>query len=373
MTNNDGLTPVIPNILIVDDVSTNLKILGAILKDSGYKVRPVPHGMLALQATEREKPDLILLDIMMPDIDGYEVCRRLKENPKLCDVPIIFISALSEPDDIVRALNSGGVDYITKPFRAEEVKARVATHLKLYKQSKELKELNATKDKFFSIIAHDLRGPLSGLIGLAELVTDDTLPFETEEKKDLMCDLRDSARNIFNLLENLLEWSQMQRRKISFTPQMLLVNEIIPEVLKIVAELVRRKGIEIDVDVPRDLQVYADTNMLQTVIRNLVTNAIKFTPQGGKITISTSIAKNKDVIFMVKDSGIGMDTDMVENLFRMDAKISRIGLDGEAGTGLGLLLSKEFVEKHGGKLWVESEEGKGSTFYFTVLSNVNYN
>src|ERR1035437_6045005 len=173
MTNNDGLTPIIPNILIVDDVSTNLKILGAILKNSGYKVRPVPHGILALQATEREKPDLILLDIMMPDMDGYEVCRRLKENPKFCDVPIIFISALSEPDDIVRALNTGGVDYITKPFRAEEVKARVATHLKLYKQSKELKELNATKDKFFSIIAHDLRGPLSGLIGLAELVTDE--------------------------------------------------------------------------------------------------------------------------------------------------------------------------------------------------------
>jgi|ERR1035437_2627970 signal transduction histidine kinase len=188
-----------------------------------------------------------------------------------------------------------------------------------------------------------------------------------------MGDLRDSARNIFNLLENLLEWSQMQRRKISFAPQMLLVHEIIPEVLKIVAELVRRKAIEIVVDIPHDVEVFADTNMLQTVIRNLVSNAIKFTPQGGKITISTSFAKDMSVVFMVKDSGIGMSTDMVENLFRLDAKISRIGLEGEAGTGLGLLLSKEFVEKHGGKLWVESEEGKGSAFYFTVSCNVNYN
>ncbi len=370
MNNNDESTPIIPNILIVDDVSTNLKILGAILKDKGYKVRPVPHGVLALQAAEKEKPDLILLDIMMPDMDGYEVCRQLKENVKLCDIPIIFISALSEPEDIVRALNSGGVDYITKPFRAEEVKARVATHLKLYKQSKELKELNATKDKFFSIIAHDLRGPLSGLIGLAEMMSDDTLPFEPEEKKDLMCDLRDSARNIYNLLENLLEWSQMQRRQISFAPQMLLVHEIIHEVLTIVAELARKKAIEIVVDIPQEEKVFADTNMLQTVIRNLVTNAIKFTPQEGTITLSTKHPNGKEVLFMVKDSGIGMDTEMVENLFRMDAKISRIGLDGEAGTGLGLLLSKEFVEKHGGKLWVESEEGKGSTFYFTILSKV---
>ncbi|NWJ50205.1 MAG: hybrid sensor histidine kinase/response regulator [Bacteroidetes bacterium] len=366
MNNNVASASTIPNILIVDDVSTNLKILGAILKDSGYKVRPVPHGMLALQAAEREKPDLILLDIMMPDIDGYEVCRRLKENSKLCDVPIIFISALSDPDDIVRALNAGGVDYITKPFRAEEVKARVATHLKLYKQSEELQELNATKDKFFSIIAHDLRGPLSGLIGLAELMTDETQQFEPDEKKDLMYDLRNSARNIYNLLENLLEWSQMQRQQISFTPRILSLYEIVPDVLKIVTELARKKAIEIIVDIPSDEKVFADTNMLQTIIRNLLTNAIKFTPQNGQITISTSHIEDKSVLFMVKDSGIGMNIEMIENLFKLDAKNSRVGLDGEMGTGLGLLLSKEFVEKNGGKLWVESKEGNGSAFYFTI-------
>jgi CheY-like chemotaxis protein/uncharacterized protein YndB with AHSA1/START domain len=149
MTNANEFIRNIPNILIVDDVSTNLKILGAILKNEGYKVRPVPNGILALQVAEKEKPDLILLDIMMPDIDGYEVCRRLKESPKLRDVPVIFISALSEPDDIVKALNSGGVDYITKPFRADEVKARVAMHLKLFQQSKEIEELKAAKYQLF--------------------------------------------------------------------------------------------------------------------------------------------------------------------------------------------------------------------------------
>jgi len=155
MSNDYVSSQNIPNILIVDDVPANLILLGHILKNLGYKVRPVPNGMLALKVAEKEKPDLILLDVMMPDMDGFEVCRRLKEDQNLSDVPIIFISALSDTNDIIKALTCGGADYIAKPFHAEEVKARVATHLKLYQQSKELQKINAEKDKFFSIIAHD--------------------------------------------------------------------------------------------------------------------------------------------------------------------------------------------------------------------------
>ena len=139
--NNIALHPVRYNILIVDDIPTNLKILGGILKGDGYKVRPVPNGLLALQAAEKERPDLILLDIMMPEMDGYEVCRKLKENPELVDVPVIFISALNDTQDIVKAFTSGGVDYITKPFQAEEVKARVATHLKICRQNLDRKSV----------------------------------------------------------------------------------------------------------------------------------------------------------------------------------------------------------------------------------------
>ena len=365
----------IPNILIVDDIPANLKVLGDILKGDGYKVRPVPNGMLALQVAEKEKPDLILLDIMMPDMDGYEVCRRLKENKDLSGIPVIFISALNETDDIVKALTSGGADYITKPFKAEEVKARVATHLKIYHQSKELIELNANKDKFFSIIAHDLRGPLGGFMGLTEMMAGDVQYFTDHEKKNLLLDLSRSARNIFNLLENLLEWSQMKRGNTTFEPQILILRDVVSDCVKIVTETARKKSINIIVNIPVRSEVFADTNMLQTVMRNLISNAIKFTRRGGKITVSAKPATFGKVEISVKDTGIGIKPEMIENLFRPDVSSNRKGTEDEASTGLGLLLCKEFIDKHGGKIWVESNpEGipgeQGSIFYFTIQGNI---
>jgi len=378
MKSEDELAQHIPDILIVDDVPANLTILGAILKNAGYKVRPVPNGMLALQVASKEKPDLILLDIMMPDMDGFEVCCRLKENPKLSDVPVIFISALNDTKDIVKALSSGGVDFITKPFKAEEVKARVNTHLKLYlqskelqAQSKELKELNATKDKFFSIIAHDLRGPLGGFMGLSEMMADERQAFEPDEMKEMIVDLSHSARNIYNLLENLLEWSQMQRGGTAFNPQMVSLKEAVSECLKLVVESANKKDIHIEADISKEHSVYADINMLHTVIRNLLSNAVKFTQRGGVVSIFSGIAENKSAVIGVKDTGIGMNSEMVSNLFRINVNSSRPGTEGENSTGLGLLLCKEFVEKHGGELWVESEPNKGSVFYFTIPFNID--
>ena len=237
-------------------------------------------------------------------------------------------------------------------------------------QFEQLQQLNAEKDKFFSIIAHDLRGPLGGFMGLTELMTDDSQVFTPDERKELSINLSHSARNIFNLLENLLEWSQMQRGNTAFKPQMLDLTEVVTECIKIAAESARNKAIEIVVDIPFNLSVFADTNMLQTVIRNLVSNAIKFTRQGGQVTISAGPGENNKVVVEVKDSGIGMNNETLSKLFRLDAVSSRPGTEGEHSTGLGLLLCKEFVEKHDGKIWVESEQGKGSIFYFTLgMSN----
>ena len=368
----------IPNVLIVDDIPLNLKILGEILKRQGYKIRPVPSGILALLVAEKEKPDLILLDIMMPDMDGYEVCRRLKENPNLKDIPVIFISALNETKDIVKALQAGAVDFITKPFQAEEVIARVSTHLQLYQQSKklqeqskELKALIATKDKFFSIIAHDLRGPLGGFLTLTELLTDESLEISQEQQKELTADLNHSAKNIFRLLENLLEWARMQQGQTNFQPKNINLLELVNESIKPLLDATRNKELDILIAIPADQTVFADSNMMQSVIRNLISNAIKFTAKGGKVEISSGFTENRSTVVVVKDSGIGMDQVIKSNLFKINVNNSRSGTDGELSSGLGLHLCKEFVEKHNGEIWVESEEHKGSSFFFTIPQNMD--
>jgi CheY-like chemotaxis protein/two-component sensor histidine kinase len=363
----------LPNILIVDDVVDNLNVLGQILKAEGYKVRSVLNGSMALHVAEKEKPDLILLDIMMPGMDGFEVCKRLKANPILNDVPVIFISALNDTDDIVKALNSGGADYITKPFKAEEVKARVATHLKIHTQRKELQqqrkelvEANTTKDKFFSIIAHDLRGPLGGFMGLTEIMADEFQEIGKDEQREMMLDLKQSARNIYHLLENLLEWSQMQRGQTSFNPQRLNLKSIVTDCLTAISASSIKKGIHLTAELSDECELYADKYMLQTIIRNLLGNAIKFTCRGGEVLISAWTDSESRIVVSVKDSGIGMSEEMINNLFRIDVKTKRPGTEGEPSTGLGLLLCKEFVESNGGKIWVESHLQNGSTFYFTV-------
>lgn len=366
--NNKHVTSIqnIPNILIVDDIPANLKVLGDILKSEGWKVRPVPSGALALQVAEKERPDLILLDIMMPDMDGYEVCRRLKENKLLHDIPVIFISALNETNDVVKALKYGGVDYITKPFRAEEISARVKTHIKLRRQSIELQELNIAKNRFFSIIAHDLRGPMGGFMGLTDILTEELNNMSMAEIQEFLASMRDSATNLFKLLENLLQWARIQEGGIILNRERVLFRQIVTESLEMIQESAKKKEITIECDISDQLEVFADSNLIQIVIRNLVSNAVKFSLRGGTVNISAKTTKDEGVEISVKDMGIGMNQNMVESLFRLDVKNGRSGTEGEQSTGLGLLLCKEFIEKHGGNISVESEVGKGSVFMFNI-------
>lgn len=240
---------------------------------------------------------------------------------------------------------------------------------KIRLQNKELQNLNASKDKFFSIIAHDLRGPLGGFMGLSEMIEDESQLLEPDEKQDMIRVLSRSARNIYSLLENLLEWSQMQQGHTAFKPQISGLNKLVTESTKLLFEVSRKKDISIVVDIYQDQEIFADTNMFQSVIRNLVSNAIKFTPKGGKVIISAGLTENKTSVITVKDTGIGMKSEMVSSLFRLNVNNSRPGTEGENSTGLGLLLCKEFVERHGGEIWVESEEGNGSRFSFTIPNN----
>jgi len=247
-----------------------------------------------------------------------------------------------------------------------DITERKRVEAEILSKTEELQKVNAEKDKFFSIIAHDLRSPLCGFMGLTEILAENSLKIPTEELHKLALAMKNSATNVFRLLGNLLEWSRMQRGLTVFTPELLLLNSVISESLIQITEDAIKKDIRIIFEIPDDIFVLADKNMLESIIRNLVSNAIKFTSNGGKIIVSAQLSSEKMVNISIMDTGIGMNKEMIANLFRLDANTNRKGTDGEYSTGLGLIISKDLIEKNGGELLIESEEGKGSLFKLTL-------
>jgi two-component system sensor histidine kinase/response regulator len=361
-----------PNILIVDDIPANLIILSNTLNNAGYRVFTASRGKEALLLAEKEKPDLILLDIMMPDMDGFEVCRKLKQNEKLKDIPVIFISALNDTNDIVKGLSVGGADYITKPFQNEEVKARVATHIKislqnnkLKEQSIELQKLNTDKDRFISILAHDLKNPFIAILGFSEILAQNINQYDKESIESYVEMINFSAKRFYNFLEELLVWAKAQSGKFPFEPKVLKFNTICSNVLDVLSLNSKNKNIAISAVTNAELEIFADVDMLKTILRNLISNAIKFTEEGGTVTVE-AIQINTNIIISVSDTGIGIPPETTSKLFDISKIHTTTGTANETGTGLGLILCKEFTEKHGGYIWVESEIGKGSKFSFSL-------
>lgn len=227
-----------------------------------------------------------------------------------------------------------------------------------------ISNINLQKDKFYSIIAHDLRGPFNGFLGLTELMAEDIDDMSNEEIKFAAANLRSSAKNLFNLLENLLEWTRMEQNIVPFEPKELPLECTTLDSIITLHSIAEKKEIKIHTQIPSELFVYSDKNMFQAIIRNIVLNAIKFTPKKGIIHIY-GIDNHEDMIVSIKDSGIGMHPDLMNDLFKIDTKNNRTGTENEPSTGLGLILCKEFIEKHKGKIWIESQEGNGSTFYIS--------
>ena len=233
-----------------------------------------------------------------------------------------------------------------------------------------LQATNAEKDKFFSILAHDLRGPMSAFVAATKILTEDIQNMTLDDIRDITMSMKTDASNIYKLLENLLEWSRLQRGVMEFNPQKLKLSNIICKGVAYIAESARTKSIEINTIIPDEIEISADEHMFESVIRNLVSNAVKFTPDGGKIKVSASIIPENVIEIKITDTGIGMTLEFKDKLFKMNEKTNRPGTAGEPSSGLGLLLCKEFIEKHNGKIWVESEEGTGSTFSFTIPGKV---
>jgi len=582
------------SILIVDDTPTNIGVVTDYLGDYGFEILIARDGEKALQRSRYTRPDLILLDVMMPGIDGFETCRRLKADQTTQDIPVIFMTALANPEDKVKGFEAGGVDYVTKPLHQEEVLARITTHLRiqdltrnlqqknvhlqqatdelqeantvlfnltdelrqanarlsekavqletshqvgqqvtsildldellrkvvdliqtrfgyyfvgvwlltesqeavvlqagsgikmgsliepgffipldtghsiivevcqtgcahladdaqflsvdalseaplelalplhvggemigvldiqsdreaafddedktvlqtlanqiaiaihnarLYESEKnlrqleaeraqELAELNASKDKFFSIISHDLRVPFTGLIGNAKFILRRLESLTKADIQEMVESILRSAQSTYNLLESLLIWSGLERGLMECQPEQVNLSDLIHNTVDLLRETAAGKNIQLTNGVVSDIFVYADKNMLNTVIRNLTSNALKFTPDGGTVSISirpgnsslssridTSNGLNEFVEVLVSDTGIGISEEDKGKLFRIDAHHTTSGTAGEKGTGLGLIMCREMVERNGGRIWIESELEKGTTVKFTM-------
>lgn len=355
-----------PLLLIVDDVSQNLQVLGNALREEEYDISAAISGKQALAIAPETHPDLILLDIMMPEMDGFETCRRLKESESTRDIPIIFLTAKTAPEDIVRGFDLGAVDYVTKPFNRQELLARVAIHLELKNSREQLQKTIDDKDKFFSIIAHDLRGPLGSFMSISDYVAENIEELDVEDIKPLFQEMQHTGKGVYALLENLLEWSRIQLGTIHYDPDIVDLSRLAERTHTLLRAQAEQKDITLRADV-EPIEVHCDRNMIATVLRNLVSNAIKYTPRGGRISITAlPRAGEKKVYISVQDSGVGMDEERLEILFEISRTKSTPGTEKEKGSGLGLILCRELVALHGQTLTAESKKGEGSTFTFTL-------
>ena len=367
------------NILIVDDTPENLELLSQMLTMKGYLVRPAINGEIAIRATLKAPPDLILLDVDMPGMNGYQVCARLKEDARSADIPVIFISALSEVEDKMRAVRAGGVDYVSKPFHVEEVLARVHAHLTLYNQRREIERLvekqrtyyenlNQMKDDLLSTASHDLKNPLGVIIGYAHLMDQVDLSTEQDLVADSLKEIRRAADRMNLLITDLLDLAKLETGLA-----LKLADVDLNAFLQQCAADHRFSAEEKQIDLAfapaeTSLNLQLDAARLAQVINNLLSNAIKYTPDGGSVRLTAEVEGNKALI-RVSDSGLGIPADSLPHLFDKFYRVPTKEHSSIKGTGLGLAIAKAIVEQHNGQIWAESELGTGSMFVVALPLN----
>ena len=346
-------------VLIVDDNPINIDVLSRTLKREGYDFSFAKNGVKALKIAHKIIPDIILLDIMMPEMNGYEVCEALKEDSETADIPIIFISAMIETEDIVKGFDIGAVDYITKPFKKEEVLSRVRTHLSLRMGMRCLVNSNQQKNKFLGIVAHDLRSPLNGIVGLSELILDEIDTISRDEIQEYLSMVTESSADMLALINQLLDVSAIEKGTLDLDFVDLSLQELLEKRVYINRFSADKKGIRLHQDFQGDSAVSVDPQHVGQVFDNILTNAIKFSPLNSDIYVGLA---NIDGFVQVdiRDEGPGISAEDQQKMFADFGTLSAKPTAGEKSTGLGLAIVKKIISSHGAEISVQSELGKGT-------------
>lgn len=358
------------DILIVDDTPANLQLLVSNLTIHGYHVRAAAEGQLALMAAQADKPDLILLDVMMPHMNGFEVCEILKQDPNLKDVPVIFISAADDIESKVRGFEVGGADYISKPFQFAEVLARIQTHLTLYRQRIQLEEdhqqdlqyfemITRLKDELMSEASHDLKNPLHIIKLLTELLR--PLVGENEKGERYLNAIEKQVSMMQQLLNDVLELLKLETGRALVYDRVNL-SEFVADILEDFEFPARAKQIQLDfTPLGYELDVSIDRRRIRQVLHNLLSNALKYTPDQGQVRVNMHQSQ-KEVTIEVTDTGLGIPDHDLPHIFDKFYRVQNTAHTAVEGTGLGLAIAKSIVEQHGGQIGVESYEKRGSKF-----------
>lgn len=359
-------------ILIVDDVTSNVLLLKILLTNEKFQICTASNGHQCVEVARSEHPDLILLDVMMPELNGFDTAVILKKDPLTADIPIIFLTALNSPSDLVHGFQVGAHDFLSKPFNKEELIMRVMHQISLVaakryiiEQNEKLKRIISNRDKMYSVIAHDLRSPMASIRMVLNLCVNVVTPdMVGEEIFGLLDKANRESEETHDLLDNLLKWTKSQTGRLEVAYQNLELDDIVPGVVDIFTMIAEMKKIKLQyIPSEEHLKVRADNDMMKTVVRNFISNAIKFTPEGKGIEVyykkSGEFAK-----ISVRDHGVGIAPERIDTLFHKGE--TTYGTGGEEGSGLGLQLCADFARKNGGDVMVESTLGEGSTFSFLV-------
>lgn len=364
-----------PSILVADDTPANLQLLSDMLKGRGYTIRAALNGRLAMQSMRNDPPDLVLLDVNMPDISGYEVCRRMKADETLCDIPVIFVSAMDESTNKMAGFSVGGVDYITKPFQIEEVAARIRIHLELRRQRRELqesnlhlRELEELRDNLVHMIIHDMRNCLWNTHAHLECLRDPRRNADPQDIQRHTDEAIAATQDLMGMVNSILDVSKMEAGLIPLSLSECDMAEIVQRAIAKVAAL---KGARtLCLEPPTEgVQVFADADLVGRVVDNLLANALRYTREdAGEIRFRLERFP-QSVRVQIEDNGQGIPEVHQQRIFEKFYQVKSALSGNRHSTGLGLTFCKLVVEAHGGKIGVVSEENRGSLFWFELPVN----